>query len=76
MRLPLEAPLLSLVSLSVGECMDPMDSEDMDEDRLRVEEMARESRSSPGRHDSTIMAFSKQFTNSSAISLDPVDCGE
>jgi hypothetical protein len=69
----LDAQLLSLVSLSVGECIDPMDSEDMDDDRFKVDEMPSESRSSPGRHDSTIMAFSRQLTKSSAMSEDPVD---
>ena len=73
MRAPLDTQLLSLVSLSVGECIDPMDSDDMDDDRFRFDDIAKESRSSPGRQDSTIIAFSRQLTNSSAMSLDPVD---
>jgi hypothetical protein len=45
----------------------------MDDDKFKVEEMPKESRSSPGRQDSTIMAFSRQLTKSSAMSDDPVD---
>lgn len=53
--------------------MDPIDSEDIEEDKFKFEVIARESKSSPGRHDSTIIAFSKQLTKSSAMSLDPND---
>ena len=54
--------------------MDPIDNDDIDDDRFKVDEIAtRESRSSPGRQDSTIMAFSRQFTNNSAMSEEPVD---
>lgn len=73
-------PCLSCPSLSVGECMEPTLRLDMELDRFKLEEIPRllgqgfkMSRSSPGKHDSTIMAFSRQLTKSSAVSELPVD---
>ena len=66
---------LSRLSLSVGECTEPRLRLDRLDDRCRLDDMPRllgygleMSKSSPGRQDSTIMAFSRQLTNSSAVS--------
>ena len=61
------------LTLSVGECSEHILKLDMDEDRLRLDAIPRllgyglwMSRSSPGRHISTMA--SRQFTNNSALS--------
>ena len=67
------APERSVLSLSVGECKLPILKLDIDDDRFRFDVIPSElgygfcmSRSSPGRHVSTMA--SRQFTNSSALS--------